>query len=199
MFQHFQILPKNGTTFYIPGAMNENMSDMLFRLLLERVPWKQDEVMLYGKRIVTKRKYAWFGDEEYGYNYSNAKRKAMPWTKDLLETKETVERICHVSFNCCLLNLYHNGSEGMGWHSDDEKEMQENGLIASLSLGAGRIFRFKHKLEPLQTELLLENGSLLLMGGETQKFWKHQLPVSRKVTGTRINLTFRNFVGRTGK
>ncbi len=193
------LLPKDGWIKYIPNALDPKSAEHCFEELLQLISWASDEVRMYGKVIQTRRKFAWYGNEPFAYRYSKTTRVALYWEPVLLTIKTQVEELAQESFNSCLLNLYHNGSEGMGWHSDDEKEMQENGMIASLSLGAGRIFRFKHKREPLQTELLLENGSLLLMGGETQKFWKHQLPVSRKVTGARINLTFRNFVGRTGK
>lgn len=189
-----QVLPKDGYAFYLKDVFDVAASFDMFEYLIHHIPWKQDEVILYGKKILTRREFSWYGDEPYNYGYSKIQRSALPWTPELTDIKVKVEEICGETFNCCLLNFYHTGNEGMGWHSDDEKVMQAGGLIASLSLGAARKFRFKHKSQPLQTEILLENGSLLLMGGETQKYWQHQLPVSKKVKEPRINLTFRNFV-----
>lgn len=189
------LLPQDGLVTYVNQAIDIENVNEYFKKLQHSISWKQDELMLYGKRIITRREVAWYGDEPFDYPYSKTSRTALPWTPELLEIKKWVENLCGETFNCCLLNLYHDGSEGMGWHSDDEKEMKTGGMIASLSLGAARKFKFKHKKYPLQKEIYLENGSLLLMGGETQQFWRHQLPVSKKVKEARINLTFRTFVG----
>lgn len=189
------LLPQDGLVTYVNQAIDIENVNEYFKKLQHSISWKQDELMLYGKRIITRREVAWYGDEPFDYPYSKTSRTALPWTPELLEIKKWVENLCGETFNCCLLNLYHDGSEGMGWHSDDEKEMKTGGMIASLSLGATRKFKFKHKKYPLQKEIYLENGSLLLMGGETQQFWRHQLPVSKKVKEARINLTFRTFVG----
>jgi alkylated DNA repair dioxygenase AlkB len=188
------LLPKDGLVTYLhPGIDIENAIHF-YETLFHSISWKQDEIFLYGKQITTRREVAWYGDGPFDYPYSKTSRTALPWTPELLEIKKWVENLCGETFNCCLLNLYHDGSEGMGWHSDDEKEMKPGGMIASLSLGAARKFKFKHKKDPLQKEIYLENGSLLLMSGETQQFWRHQLPVSKKVKEARINLTFRTFV-----
>jgi alkylated DNA repair dioxygenase AlkB len=165
-----------------------------FDSLLQNIPWKNDEVVVFGKHIVTKRKTAWYGDSNYVYIYSNTIKQALPWTREVVNLKQIVENLSNTKFNSCLLNLYHNGNEGMGWHSDDEKSIEDNSTIASVSLGAERKFSFKHKQSNKTISLLLEHGSLLLMKDATQKNWLHSLPKSSKITLPRINLTFRRMV-----
>ncbi|MCZ2084864.1 MAG: alpha-ketoglutarate-dependent dioxygenase AlkB, partial [Flavobacteriales bacterium] len=161
---------------------------------LETIEWKNDEAIIFGKKILTKRKVAWYGEEEFEYTYSKTTKKALPWTNKLLELKKKVEEKTGEKFNSCLLNLYHNGSEGMAYHSDGEKDLKKNGAIASLSFGAERKFSFKHKTTKDKVELLLENGSLLVMKDQTQSFWLHRLPPTTKILMPRINLTFRTIV-----
>jgi alkylated DNA repair dioxygenase AlkB len=165
-----------------------------FDSLLQNIPWKNDEVVVFGKRIVTKRKTAWYGDSNYVYIYSNTIKQALPWTRELVNLKQIVENFSNTKFNSCLFNLYHDGNEGMGWHSDDEKSIEDNSTIASVSLGAERKFSFKHKQSNKTISVLLEHGSLLLMKDVTQKNWLHSLPKSSKITLPRINLTFRRMV-----
>jgi alkylated DNA repair dioxygenase AlkB len=143
--------------------------------------------------FVTKRKTAWYGDSNYVYNYSNTEKKALPWTSELAKLKQVVEILLNIKFNSCLMNLYHDGNEGMGWHSDDEKSIEEDSTIASVSFGAERKFSFKHKQSKKIISILLEHGSLLLMKEGTQKNWLHSLPKSTKITLPRINLTFRRW------
>ncbi|HER40872.1 MAG TPA: alpha-ketoglutarate-dependent dioxygenase AlkB, partial [Salinimicrobium catena] len=160
--------------------------------LLEQVEWKHDEVMIFGKRITTARKTAWYGDEEFEYTYSKMTKKAEVWIPVLLPLRERVEEVTGLQFNSCLLNLYHSGEEGMSWHTDAEAELGKQPAIASVSLGVQRRFVFKHKTSAGKIELQLEPGSLLLMAGETQQYWLHSLPKSKKIKEARINLTFRN-------
>ena len=141
---------------------------------------------------------AWYGDSDFSYTYSGTTKQALPWTAELLELKALVERITGGSFNSCLLNLYHNGSEGMAWHSDDEKALEKHSGIASLTLGAERKFAFRHKRTKATVSLLLEHGSLLMMKDETQTHWLHRLPPTKKVATPRINLTFRTMAGMSG-
>ncbi len=149
-------------------------------------------IHLFGKTFITQRRVAWFGDAPYKYKYSKISRVAKPWTNVLKQIKEIVESNCDESFNSCLLNLYQDGNEGMGWHADNEKELKRNGTIVSISLGAERKFSFKHKVSHEVVDINLENGSALLMKGEIQQFWKHCLPKSKKISKPRVNLTFRN-------
>ena len=147
--------------------------------------------MMFGKKLVTKREMAWYGEDGLNYKYSGILRKPLPWSDSLLKIKLLVEQACKVSFNSCLLNLYHDGNESMGWHSDDEPELGPNPVIASVSLGAERKFAFKHRKTGECISLVLKNGSLLLMQGVTQHFWVHTLRKSAGVKNPRVNLTFR--------
>ena len=185
------LLPFDGEVTYSPNFLSNKKAVELFTHLLDEIEWQQDEVRMFGKTIITKRKVAWYGDEPYEYIYSNTRKVALAWTAHLLEIKQAVEAETGILFNSCLLNLYHDGTEGMGWHSDDEKPLGTQPVIASVSLGATRKFAFKHKLTKQSVSLILENGSLLLMQGKTQDAWLHALPKMAKVKGMRINLTFR--------
>lgn len=179
---------------YFQNLFSEEESAQLYSNVLAEVDFQPDTIQIFGKTITTQRLYAWHGDQAFDYAYSGKSRFAVPWTPILLKIKAAVEQVAKMEFNCCLLNYYADGSQGMSWHSDDEKVMQENGTIASVSLGAPRIFHFKHKTEDIRKKIILENGSLLLMQGQTQKQYLHQLPKSVKVKTGRINLTFRNFI-----
>ena len=187
-------LPKDGIVKYHGCIMEQESADEYFKNLLKTIPWENDVLNMFGKRIVTNRKVAWYGDRPYAYTYSNSTKSAFPWTKDLRELKQLVEKVTNEKYNSCLLNLYHSGEEGMSWHSDDEKELKKHGAIASLSFGAVRKFVFKHKETKEKVELTLDHGSLVVMKGEVQDYWLHQLPKSKKVKAPRVNLTFRAIV-----
>lgn len=185
------ILPKDGMVNYYGEILAYQQSDYYFNTLLKGIAWRYDQAVIFGKHIETKRKVAWYADIDFSYTYSNITKSALPWTQSLLALKALVEQHSGESYNACLLNLYHNGSEGMAWHSDGEKDLQENGAIASLSFGATRKFAFKHKHSKEVISLDLKPGSLLVMKNETQKYWLHRLPPTKKVHDARINLTFR--------
>jgi alkylated DNA repair dioxygenase AlkB len=186
------ILPEPGQVWYQPGLFEQAEADKLFKELLQNIAWNSDTVKIYGREIITRRKVAWYGDQAFDYRYSGHSRLALPWTKTLLEIKRLTEEKCGTGFNSCLLNLYHEGTEGMGWHSDDESSLDPLAPIASLSFGENRRFLFRLKTDHQQKkELVLENGSLLLMDAASQRFWQHCLPVSKKISAPRINLTFR--------
>ena len=185
------ILPFNGITNYHGKILNKTQCDFYYNSLLENINWKNDEAIIFGKLIITKRKVAWYGDSEYDYTYSKITKKANLWTKELLALKEIVEKESNETYNSCLLNLYHSGEEGMAYHSDGEKMLKKNGAIASLSLGAERKFSFKHKKNKQRIDVFLENGSLLVMKEGTQTNWLHRLPPTKKVNSPRITLTFR--------
>jgi len=188
------LLNKNGKALYYSSIILTRDAYHYLECLLSTIKWKNDEVVIYGKKIVTKRKVAWYGDKPFEYTYSNTTKKALPWTSELLELKQSVEEETGETFNSCLLNLYHNGSEGMAWHSDDEIALKRNGAIASLSFGAERKFSFKHKKTNETVSLVLQHGSLLVMQGETQKNWLHSLPATKKIDEPRVNLTFRTII-----
>lgn len=188
------IIPFEGEAYYIENVLTPSQADYYFNILLLNVPWKHDEVIIFGKKYTTKRKVAWYGNQDYTYKYSNTVKTALAWTDEIFALKSYVESFCSTSFNSCLLNLYHDGNEGLGWHSDNEPELVKNGCIASLSLGAERIFKFKHKASKQVISISLKHGSLLLMQGSIQEYWKHQLPLTKKIITPRINLTFRNII-----
>lgn len=188
------ILPSDGEAFYFGKIFNEKETQYYLDKLLKNIAWKNDEVTIFGKKIKTKRKVAWYGENNIEYTYSYSTKMALPWTKELIELKKLADEYCQTNFNSCLLNLYHNGEEGMGWHSDDEKSIKENSPIASFSFGTERNFSFKHKQTKETVSLLLENGSFLVMKGLTQQYWLHGLPKSKKISEPRINLTFRIMV-----
>ena len=190
------ILPFDGEVYYHGKLIIRVEADDFMNKLLNNIPWENDQHVIFGKTIITKRKMAWFGDEPFDYTYSQVTRTAIPWTETLSQLKSIAEKACGDTFNSCLLNLYHSGDEGMGWHSDDEPELKREGAIASMSFGADRKFIFKHKRSADQVSVFLEHGSLLLMKGATQTHWLHRLPPTKKVLNPRINLTFRTIVRR---
>lgn len=185
------ILPYDGITSYYGKIFSEQEADLYFQKLMTEVEWKSDEAVIFGKVIETKRKVAWYGDETFSYTYSGRTKTALAWNPTLLEIKEKIEHISGETFNSCLLNLYHNGSEGMAYHSDGEKDLKKNGAISSVSFGAARKFHFKHKTTRELVSLTLEHGSLLMMKDTTQQFWLHRLPTTTRIIKPRISLTFR--------
>lgn len=188
------LLPYDGMVSYFGKVITTAKAANYYNCLLKNIEWRNDEAVIFGKHIITKRKAAWYGDNNYPYTYSNITKQALVWTSELLELKFLSEKITAATFNSCLLNLYHNGEEGMAWHSDDEKALGRNAAIASLSFGAERKFSFKHKKTKETVSILLESGSLLVMKDATQTNWLHRLPPTKKVTAPRINLTFRTMV-----
>ena len=185
------LLPRDGIVLYTRVVFMPAEAAGHFDSLSALPDWRHDETVIFGKRIVTSRMVAWYGDHPFEYTYSRITRRALPWPPAVLALKAVAERETGETYNSCLLNLYHNGSEGMGWHSDNEPELKKEGAICSLSFGADRKFSFKHKQSGEKVDILLENGSLLLMKGSTQAHWLHRLPPAKKILTPRINLTFR--------
>lgn len=185
------LLGRDGTVHYWGAVVPKSESERYFQSLLSEIVWRHDEAVIFGRRIVIKREVAWYADEPFAYTYSKTTKTALPWIPVLTELKEVVEDVSGERYNSCLANLYHSGDEGMAWHSDGEKELKKNGAIASLSLGAERKFKFKHKQTKQTVSQLLEQGSLLVMKGQTQTHWLHCLPLTKVVRTARINLTFR--------
>lgn len=184
-------LPKDGIVNYHGKLFLEEEANMFFEKLWNTIDWRNDEAIIFGKKIITKRKVAWYGDRPFRYTYSKVTKEALPWTPELLALKNRIEIATGETFNSCLLNLYHSGDEGMAWHSDDEIDLKKNGAIGSITFGAERKFAFKHKHSGEKVEMLLEHGSLLVMKDTTQTFWLHRLPPTKRVSKPRINLTFR--------
>lgn len=184
-------LPYDGEVQYYGPIFENERADNYFHRLLSGLHWEHDEAIIFGKHISTKRKVAWYGDAPYQYTYSGILKTALNWHPALLEIKGIIEGLSRESYNSCLCNLYHNGSEGMAWHSDGEKDLKKHGAIASITLGAERKFGFKHKITKETVYITLEHGSLLIMKGQTQDHWLHRLPPTTRINTPRVNLTFR--------
>ena len=186
------ILPKDGVVQFFNTLLSQQESDKYFATLLENIIWRQEPIIIFGKSIMQPRFTAWYGDEGTEYSYSGIRMKPLKWTSALLPLKEKISAFTGVNFNSALLNLYRNGNDSMGWHRDNEKELNQNPIIASVSFGAQRKFLFRHISDKsAKVSINLSHGSLLLMSEETQHFWYHCLPKTKKVMTPRINVTFR--------
>ena len=186
-------LPDSEISLYQKHFDSEIAANLL-NDLTEEIPWQQNKIRFYGKESLVPRLESWHGDEGMSYTYSGIRMDAKPWTKNLLKIKESIEPIAKTTFNSVLINYYRDGKDRVAWHSDDEKELGKNPVIASVSLGAERKFKLRHKKykeNQLQHEVFLQSGSLLLMSGSTQHHWLHEIPRTAKPIGPRINLTFR--------
>lgn len=188
-------IPDGKVTFY-EGFFSLEESHRLMKSLIKTIDWTQDEVVVYGKRHKIPRLNAWYGDEGKVMKYSGLSLEPKAWTAELLEIKYKLEEATGEKFNSCLLNYYRDGKDGMGWHQDNEKELGLNPIIASVTFGETRPFQLKHisNKELKKVDIPLSNGSLLLMAGETQHYWKHQIPKTTKTLESRINLTFRQIL-----
>ena len=187
------ILPYDGIVQDYGLVLSAEQSARYLQYFLQHLAWQADEGMLFGQYYRTQRQVAWYGDEQYQYRYSGALKQAHVWQPALWRLKQQVEQWVGHPFNSCLANLYQDGTQGLGWHSDDEPNLGKNTVIASLSFGATRKFSFKHKHTANKVDLLLQSGQLLVMRGQTQQHWKHALIKSSKILQPRINLTFRYF------
>jgi len=185
------LLPFDGELYSYGKIYSEVQANANLNNLLQSIAWEHDQVRIFGKTHITARKVAWYGDQGRTYQYSGSVKHAHNWTPLLWEIKSQVEEICQATYNACLLNLYHDGNEGMGWHADNERSIVRHSSIASLSLGSRRRFDLKHLATDEKRSLDLENGQLINMKGAIQEHWKHALAKSKKVTDLRINLTFR--------
>ena len=185
------ILAKDGRAEYINHFYDAEVSDSLFTNVLGSLTWESDQIFMFGRLVTTARKVAWVGDPDCLYTYSGVQKIPQVWTKELLQMKHKLEQLTGHTYNSCLLNLYHTGDEGMGWHSDNEKELDSTTPIASVSLGARRKFAFRHKQDKTTSSIFLEHGSLLIMHPPIQEHWHHSLLKTKTITSPRINLTFR--------
>lgn len=182
----------NASIEYYPNFFDAEKSMQLYDKLYKEIPWQLDEITVYGKTHPQPRLTALFGNEGKPYSYSNIVMQPHHWNPILMFIKTEIEQIVNETFTTVLLNLYRDGKDSNGWHADNEKELGRNPVIASVSFGAARIFHLKHNsIADAKQKITLENGSLLIMKGETQHFWKHQIPKTAKPMAPRINLTFR--------
>jgi len=178
---------------YYPQFFDKEQADNIYAELLQEIAWQQDNITIYGKTHPQPRLTALYGNEGKPYSYSNITMHPHPWNRLLQKIKYYIEARTECQFTTVLLNQYRDGKDSNGWHADNEKELGTNPIIASLSFGSERVFQLKHNtITDAKKSITLEHGSLLLMKGSTQHFWKHQIPKTAKPIGTRINLTFRN-------
>ena len=188
---HSLDLPESDILYY-PEFLEHEMAREYFEHLKAETPWRQDDIRVFGKIYPQPRLTALYADNGKPYRYSNLTMHPLPFTSLLKEIKVKIEELCSTRFTTCLLNLYRDGNDSNGWHADDEKELGKNPVIASVSLGEPRFFHLRHKSDKrLKYKIELGHGSLLLMKGETQHRWQHQIPKTRRNIGERINLTFR--------
>ena len=186
------IVPKEGNVQLLQNFFSQTEAESYFGSLTEKTPWRQDPIWIFGKLILQPRLTAWMGDEGARYRYSGLNLQPAPWSTELQEIKSRVESSTGFKFNSALLNLYRDGRDSMGWHRDNEPELGPNPVIASVSLGATRIFKLRHYQDKsLKLDVPLENGSVLIMQGSTQHFWEHSIPKTARPVGPRINITFR--------
>lgn len=186
------LLPYKGAVFFFPGFFSKKNSDLLLNELLNNIAWKQEPIKIFGKQVMQPRLTAWYGDAGKQYSYSGITMQPFNWTNSLQQIKTAIETKTGLSFNSALLNLYRDGKDSMGWHRDNEKELGLNPSIASVSFGASRIFKLRdYNNKAITQSIALTHGSLLLMKGETQHFWEHQVAKTTKPVSTRINITFR--------
>lgn len=188
------IINQDGQAHYFGIITNAEQKRIYFNELLNKIDWTNEKLIMFGKEITTKRKVAFYADSSINYTYSNKTKKGLEWNALLLEIKQIVTTYTGSNYNACLLNLYHDGNEAMGWHCDNEKEIIPNSSIASVSFGAERKFAIKHKTSKESHSIILQNGSLLEMLGSFQKNWLHCMPKSKKINNSRINLTFRQMI-----
>ena len=183
---------KDAEVFYYPNYFTINESMSLFQILTTETLWQQDDIKVFGKTYKQPRLTSLYGSNKRPYSYSNITMHPHKFSSTLLKIKSKIEDTTNEIFTTCLLNQYRDGQDSNGWHADDEKELGQNPVIASVSFGASRMFHLKHRYDKShKCKLLLESGSLLLMKGTTQHFWLHQVPKTKKQIGSRINLTFR--------
>lgn len=185
----------NGEYIYLPGFFKVSQANQYLTQLQDSILWKQEKMNMYGRQVDFPRLTSWYGDAGKPYSFSGIKLTPHPWTAELMEIKHQVEAFCSTSFNSVLLNLYRHGNDSISWHSDAEKELGINPVIASVNFGGERVFQMRHNSTQEKISITLEHGSLLVMKGELQHHWKHQVPKTKKTVAPRINLTFRTILG----
>jgi alkylated DNA repair dioxygenase AlkB len=184
-------LPDSDISYY-PNFLASDIALEYFEVFRKTIPWQKDDIKIFGKVHAQPRLTALYANNNKPYSYSGITMQPHPFTKELLELKNLVEQKSSTLYTTCLLNLYRDGKDSNGWHADNEKELGINPIIASISLGQKRVFHLKHRTNKnLKHKIELESGSLLVMAGETQHHWLHQIPKTAKPIQERINLTFR--------
>lgn len=195
LFNTENLVKHDGGLYLIKEYYATDLADYFFYDLLENLNWHNEKLFMYGRLILVPRLIAWYGDPGINYRYSKVNHITEDWTPILKRIKDELCFNLSHSFNSVLANLYRDGQDSMGCHADDEKELGENPLIASISFGESRLLRFKHKHRAIRLNILLEHGDLLIMSGQLQQHWLHELPKTRHAKEARINLTFRDIKG----
>lgn len=191
-----QIIGTDGDVIYYPSIFSQQESDQIMLDLINNIEWKQEPIWMFGKKIMQPRLTALYGDPNVAYGYSGIIMSVYPWNELLKDIKSKVEALSNTKFTHVLLNYYRNGQDSMGWHRDNEKNLGQNPTIASVSFGISREFQLrKYETKKDKKSILLTHGSVLMMQGETQHYWEHQIPKSKKINNPRINLTFRKVLG----
>ena len=188
------LIPRHGELYLIKAFYGFHESDLLFKQLQSELDWQEEAIFIYGKWLKVPRLMYWYGDAEAAYRYSGVNHQPLPWTLVLQAVRERIAQRCECAFNSVLANLYRDGQDSMGCHADDEKEMGQNPVIASLSLGDERLFKLHHKSGKEKLDIVLGHGDLLVMAGEMQHHWMHSVPKTKKAKSPRINLTFRKIM-----
>lgn len=185
-------LPDAVVSYYDDFISHDESIRHLDQLLTE-VDWKQNKIKMFGKIYDEPRLTAWYGDDGISYKYSGILMHPTPWSGLLSDLRDAVSDRAVVKFNSALLNYYRDGKDSMGYHQDNEPELGQNPVIASLTFGAERTFQMKHITDKTlkRKDIPLKSGSLLIMAGATQHHWKHQIPKTKKPIGPRLNITFR--------
>ena len=181
----------NGEYLYFPHFFDKGIADQYLQRFIVKIEWRQESMNMYGKQVLFPRLTSWYGDNDKPYSFSGITLNPHNWSEELLFIKSKIEPICETVFNSVLLNLYRDGNDSISWHTDAEKELGKNPLIASVNFGAERKFQIKHNETGETHDILLKHGSLLIMRGELQHFWKHQVPKQKTINKPRVNLTFR--------
>jgi alkylated DNA repair dioxygenase AlkB len=181
----------NGEYLYFPHFFDKGIADQYLQRFIDKIEWRQESMNMYGKQVLFPRLTSWYGDNDKPYSFSGITLNPHPWSEELLFIKSKIEPICETVFNSVLLNLYRDGNDSISWHTDAENELGRNPLIASVNFGAERKFQIKHNETGETHDIFLKHGSLLIMRGELQHFWKHQIPKQKTINKPRVNLTFR--------
>jgi len=188
------LAPYDGELYWLRGFYPATLADPHFKALQQDIAWQQERLFIYGRWLDVPRLMAWYGDPEARYRYSHVEHHPLPWLDILQTLREDMTRLCNHDFNSVLANLYRNGRDSMGCHADNEKELGDQPLIASLSLGDTRLLRFRHPRSGHRLDIELAHGDVLIMAGELQRHWRHELPKTRRHKQARINLTFRRIL-----
>jgi alkylated DNA repair dioxygenase AlkB len=184
----------DGEYRYFPTFFNRAEADSLLKAFMDKIDWQQEEMNMYGKVIKFPRLTAWYGDDDKPYSFSGITLKPKPWNEELLKIKSLIEPLSKTVFNSVLLNLYRDGNDSISWHTDAEKELGKNPIIASVNFGQEREFQLRHRTTGEKLSITLQHGSLLIMQGELQHHWQHQVPKRKNIDKARVNLTFRKII-----